>query len=52
MDRLFTNATMSFLSVYGRNLGKMAFGKTRVCGIVVGKHNSSHIFATNITFWY
>ena len=51
MNRLFTNATMSFISMYGRNLGKVAFGKSHICGVVIGKSNILHAPAVDITFW-
>jgi len=51
MNRLFTNAAMSFLSMYGRNLGKLAFGKSHICGVVIGKSNILHAPAVDITFW-
>ena len=39
MNRLFSNGVMSYVSMHGRNYGKVAFGKTRICGLVVGKSN-------------
>lgn len=38
MSRLCTNQVMSFLSMSGRNLGKLAFGDTNLCDVVVGMH--------------
>ena len=37
MDRLFTNNTMSYLSMQGKNLGKIAFGETNICRVVIGR---------------
>jgi len=38
LNRLFTNNTMSFLSLDGRSYGKMAFRDTPICQFVVDKH--------------
>jgi hypothetical protein len=47
---LFSNNTMSFLSMSGRNLGKLAFGQTQICSIVVGKLMFFHFFLTMTNF--
>jgi len=36
MSRLFTNNTMSFLSLSGWNYGKVAFGDSAICSILMG----------------
>lgn len=38
MSRLCTNNVMSFVSMSGRNLGKIAFDLTRLCEIVLGAY--------------
>jgi len=35
MSRLCTNQVMSFLSMSGRNMGKLAFGDTNLCDILL-----------------
>jgi hypothetical protein len=36
MSRLFSNEAMSFLSLSGRNLGKMALAETRIYELILG----------------
>jgi len=40
MSRLCTNQVMSFLSMSGRNMGKLAFATTNLCDLVVGMHTT------------
>ena len=40
MNCLFSNPrVMPFLSMHGRNYGKVVFRRTNICGLVVGKSN-------------
>jgi len=52
MSRLFNNSTMSFLSMKGRNLGKVALEKTRICGIVVGMKRVAMILQLMLCYFY
>jgi len=50
MNRLFTNHVMSFLSLDGRNYGKMAFRNTPLCQVVAGKLRGFYSLYSSFAF--